>query len=50
MRFARVSGEGVWRSGERDGEGLRDRAAHAVPIDEQTLVYRIELDTLSQGY
>ena len=34
------------RSGERDREKLRQRAAHAGPIDEDTLVYRIEFHTL----
>ena len=28
-------------------EALRDRAAHAGPIDEDTLVYRIELHAVS---
>ena len=31
------------RAGEPDRETLRKRAAHAGPIDENTLVYRIEL-------
>jgi hypothetical protein len=31
----------------RAGETLRDRAAHAGPIDEDTLVYRIELHAVS---
>jgi hypothetical protein len=32
----------VRRAGEPDRETLRRRAAHAGPIDEDTLVYRIE--------
>jgi hypothetical protein len=32
----------VRRSGERDRELLRARAAHAGPISDDTLVYRIE--------
>jgi hypothetical protein len=36
-------------SGERDREALRDRAAHAGPIDEDTLVYRIEFHAVSPG-
>jgi len=37
----------VRRAGEPDRETLRDRAAHAGPIDEDTLVYRIELHPVS---
>jgi hypothetical protein len=40
--FAAISREDVRRSGESDRESLRERAAHAGPIDEDTLVYRIE--------
>ena len=45
--FAAVSGDDVLRSGERDREALRARAAHAGPIDEDTLVYRIEFHPVS---
>ena len=45
--FAAVSGEDVLRSGERDREALRERAAHAGRIDEDTLVYRIEFHAVS---
>ena len=40
--FAAVTREDVRRAGEPDREMLRRRAAHARPIDEDTLVYRIE--------
>ncbi|MEA2196513.1 MAG: hypothetical protein QOJ25_564, partial [Solirubrobacteraceae bacterium] len=40
--FAAVTAEDVRRAGERDRETLRERAAHAGPIDEDTPVYRIE--------
>jgi hypothetical protein len=40
--FAAITKEDVRRSGEPDRETLRQRAAHAGPIDEDTLVYRIE--------
>ena len=40
--FAAVTGEDVRRAGEPDRETLRQRAAHAGPIDEGTLIYRIE--------
>jgi hypothetical protein len=37
-----VTRRDVRRSGERDRESLRERAAHAGPIDDDTLVYRVE--------
>jgi hypothetical protein len=40
--FAAVTAQDVRRAGEPDRETLRQRAAHAGPIDEYTLVYRIE--------
>jgi len=42
LPFSAVTDEDVVRSGEADRESLRRRAAHAGPIDEHTLVYRIE--------
>ncbi len=40
--FSAVTAQDVRRAGEPDRETLRQRAAHAGPIDEHTLVYRIE--------
>jgi hypothetical protein len=40
--FAAVTRGDVRRAGEPDRDTLRRRAAHAGPIDEDTLVYRIE--------
>jgi len=40
--FAAITRQDVRRAGEPDRETLRRRAAHAGPIDEDTLVYRIE--------
>jgi hypothetical protein len=40
--FAAITAADVRRAGEADLETLRRRAAHAGPIDEDTLVYRIE--------
>ncbi len=40
--FAAVTDEDVRRAGEPDRETLRQRAAHAGPIDDDTLVYLIE--------
>ena len=42
LPFSAVSPDYVRRSGERDREALRARAAHAGPITDETLVYRIE--------
>jgi hypothetical protein len=42
LPFSAVTAEDVALSGEADREALRRRAAHAGPIDEDTLVYRIE--------
>lgn len=40
--FASITRADVRRSGETDRETLRARAAHAGPIDDDTVVYRIE--------
>src|SRR4051794_22914578 len=45
--FAAISEADVRRAGEPDRETLRDRAAHAGRIDEDTLVYRIEFHAVS---
>jgi len=37
----------VRRSGEQDREELRRRAAHAGPIDDDTLLYRIEFHVVA---
>ena len=47
LPFSEVTEEDVRRAGEPDRETLRDRAAHAGPIDDDTLVYRIELHAVS---
>ena len=47
--FAAVTTQDVRRAGESDRETLRRRAAHAGPIDEDTLVYRIEFHAVSPG-
>jgi hypothetical protein len=44
--FSAISPRDVTRSGEPDRESLRARAAHAGPIDEDTLVCRIEFHAL----
>jgi hypothetical protein len=40
--FSSISEEDVHRAGEADLDTLRQRAAHAGPISDDTLVYRIE--------
>ena len=40
--FAGITRADVRRAGERDRESLRRRAAHAGPVDDDTLLYRIE--------
>ena len=47
--FAAITAADVHRAGEPDRETLRRRAAHAGPIDEDTLVYRIEFHAVSPG-
>jgi hypothetical protein len=45
--FAAITGKDLRRAGEPDRETLRQRAAHAGPIDEDTLVYRIEFHVVT---
>ncbi len=40
--FAAITPADVRQSGERDRESLRQRAAHAGPIADDTLLYRVE--------
>lgn len=42
LPFSAVTSDDVRQAGEADLEALRDRAAHAGPIKDDTLVYRIE--------
>ena len=42
LPFSAVTAEDVARSGEPDLDVLRQRAAHAGPIDDDTMVYRVE--------
>jgi hypothetical protein len=47
--FSAITARDVRRAGEPDRETLRRRAAHAGPIDDDTLVYRIEFHAVSPG-
>jgi len=49
LPFSEITAEDVRLAGEPDRETLRGRAAHAGPIDEDTLVYRIEFHAVSPG-
>ncbi len=49
LPFAAITAQDVRRAGEPDRETLRRRAAHAGPIDEDTLVYRIEFHAVDPG-
>lgn len=42
LPFSAVTADDVERSGEKDRESLRRRAAHAGPITDDTVVYRVE--------
>ena len=42
LPFSAVTADDVRESGESDLEALRARAAHAGPIEDDTLVYRVE--------
>jgi hypothetical protein len=46
LPFSSITDDDVRRSGEPNREALRARAAHAGPIGEDTLVYRIELQVV----
>lgn len=42
MPFAAITPEEIAAAGEHDRESLRRRAAHAGPVRDDTLLYRIE--------
>lgn len=45
--FAAITPDDIRRSGEPDREALRHRAAHAGPIGDDTLVYRVEFHAVA---
>jgi hypothetical protein len=49
LPFAAVTDEDLDRTGEPDREALRRRAAHAGPIRDDTLVYRVEFHVVRRG-
>jgi hypothetical protein len=42
VQFSSITDTDLARTGERDLESLRQRAAHAGPIDDDTLLFRVE--------
>jgi hypothetical protein len=47
--FYAISAADVRRAGEPDREALRKRAAHAGPIDDDTVLYRVEFHVVRQS-
>ena len=47
MPFSSITPADLRRSGEPDLESLRQRAAHAGPITEDTLLYRVEFHVVA---
>jgi hypothetical protein len=45
--FSSVTRQDVRRSGEKDLESLRQRTAHAGPVEDETLVYRIDFHVIT---
>ena len=45
--FAAIDDTDIRRAGETDRESLRRRAAHAGPIHDDTLIYRVEFHVVS---
>ena len=46
--FSSISDDDLLRTGEPDLESLRRRAAHAGPIHDDTLVYRVEFHVVGE--
>ncbi|MBO0692511.1 MAG: hypothetical protein J2P58_06410 [Acidimicrobiaceae bacterium] len=45
--FSSIDDDDIHRAGEADLESLRRRAAHAGPINDDTVVYRVEFHLVS---
>lgn len=46
--FSSITEDELARTGEPDVESLRRRAAHAGPIDDDTLVHRVEFHVMAR--
>ena len=44
--FRAITSADVRRAGERDREALRRRAAHAGPVDDDTMLYMVEFHAI----
>ena len=49
VSFASITDDDIRRAGELDREALRRRAAHAGPVNDDTLVYRITFRAVGPG-
>jgi hypothetical protein len=49
LPFSSINDEDLARTGEADLESLRRRAAHAGPIHDDTLVYRVEFHVVGRS-
>jgi hypothetical protein len=49
LPFSSITDDDLARTGEPDLEALRRRAAHAGPIHDDTLVYRVEFHVVAGG-
>jgi hypothetical protein len=49
LPFSAITADDVRRAGEPDLESLRSRAAHAGPITDDTLLYRVEFHVIADG-
>lgn len=47
LPFSSITDDDLAHTGEPDREALRERAAHAGPIDDDTLVYRVEFRVIA---
>jgi len=47
MPFSAITPADLRRSGEKDVESMRQRAAHAGPITDDTLLYRVEFHVVA---
>jgi len=47
MPFSAITPADLRRSGEKDMESLRQRAAHAGPITDDTVLYRVEFHVVA---
>jgi hypothetical protein len=45
--FSSITAEDLARTGEADLESLRQRAAHAGPVHDDTLVYRVDFHVVT---